>query len=112
MDQDDALAAFDALSQSTRLDVFRLLVRAGPAGLAAGTIAETLGIRQNTLSTHLRILATAGLLTSRRDGRHIYYGADFRTVRDLTLYLLEDCCGGEAQVCGPVAASLGRCGKN
>lgn len=101
-----AVEVFEALSNETRLEVFRLLVRAGPEGLAAGEIAEELGVVQNTMSTHLHKLARAGILQSERQSRHIIYSVDFESVRELVLFLLEDCCGSSAAVCAPVARSL------
>ena len=101
-----AVEVFEALSNETRLEVFRLLVKAGPAGLAAGEIAEELGVVQNTMSTHLHKLARAGILQSERQSRHIIYSVDFGSVRELVLFLLEDCCGSSAAVCAPVARSL------
>ena len=109
MDINEALEALAALSQQTRLEVFRLLVRAGPVGLAAGQIADDLGSRQNTMSSHLKILAQSGLVTSRREGRHIRYRADYETMRRLMLFLMEDCCQGRAEICRPVAESLATC---
>ncbi len=106
MDVETALEALSALSHETRLWVFRLLVQAGPAGLPAGQIAEGLGSRQNTMSSHLKILATAGLIKSQRDGRSIVYKADYDTVGELVLFLMEDCCAGNKAVCRPVAESL------
>ena len=106
MDVEPALEAFAALSQETRLWVFRLLVQAGADGLAAGEIADALGSRQNTMSSHLRILATAGLVSSRRRGRSVIYTANYETVRELVLFLMEDCCAGNKAVCRPVAESL------
>lgn len=106
MDVELALEALSALSHETRLWVFRLLVQAGPDGLAAGEIAEALGSRQNTMSTHLRILDAAELVMSRRDGRSIFYRANYDTIRKLVLFLMEDCCAGNAEVCRPVAESL------
>ncbi|HSG58690.1 MAG TPA: metalloregulator ArsR/SmtB family transcription factor [Woeseiaceae bacterium] len=103
-----ATDALDSLAHQTRLSVFRLLVQAGPDGLPAGEIAEALGARQNTMSSHLQKLARTGLVTSERDGRSIRYRADFDALNRLILYLVEDCCGGDARVCGPVAAAL-RC---
>jgi DNA-binding transcriptional ArsR family regulator len=101
-----ALEAFDALSQETRLAVVRLLVRAGPGGMSAGRVAEALDCRQNTMSSHLKVLAAAGLVDNRRDGRSIVYSANFGTIRDLVLFLMEDCCAGNAVVCGAVAKSI------
>lgn len=106
MDVEPALEAFAALSQETRLWVFRLLVQAGPDGLAAGEIADALGSRQNTMSSHLRILSTAGLVSNRRRGRSVIYTANYETVRELVLFLMEDCCAGNKAVCRPVAESL------
>jgi ArsR family transcriptional regulator len=101
-----AIEALDALAHETRLSVFRLLVKAGSNGLSAGEIAERLEARQNTMSSHLHKLARAGIVTSERDGRHIIYRADFDAVRQLILYLMEDCCGGSAELCGPIVASI------
>ena len=108
MDTLDAVDALDALANETRVGVFRLLVKAGPDGLSAGEIAERLGALQNTMSSHLHKLSRAGLVASRRDGRHIIYSADFGALSALILYLVEDCCGSSAELCGPIAASL-RC---
>lgn len=85
-----------------RLDVFRLLVRAGPQGMAAGEIAEALGIRANTLSSNLNILAAAGLVRSTREGRSIRYFAQMETMRGLLGFLMQDCCNGRAELCQPV----------
>ncbi len=94
MDKSNALDALDALSHDTRLDLFRLLVRAGRSGLAAGDAAERLALRQNTASTNLAILARAGLVQSRREGRNIIYAANFDTMRGLVGFLMKDCCAG------------------
>jgi DNA-binding transcriptional ArsR family regulator len=106
MDVELALEALAALSHETRLWAFRLLVQAGPRGLPAGEIAEALGSRQNTMSSHLKTLAMAGLIESERDGRSIVYRANYDTVRELVLFLMEDCCAGNSAVCRPVAESL------
>ena len=102
MDKNDALAALTALGQPTRLDVFRLLVRAGAAGLSAGEVGETLGVRQNTMSANLSILTQAGLIRNERQGRSIRYFADMGGMRGLLAFLMEDCCGGRPERCGPV----------
>lgn len=94
MDKSNALDALDALSHETRLDLFRLLVRAGRCGLAAGDAAERLQLRQNTASTNLAILARAGLVRSRREGRNIIYAANFDAMRGLVGFLMKDCCAG------------------
>jgi ArsR family transcriptional regulator, arsenate/arsenite/antimonite-responsive transcriptional repressor len=92
-----------ALAQESRLAVFRLLVRAGPEGLAAGEIARSLGITPNTLSAQLNVLSNAGLITCRRDGRSIIYAADYQGMGQLLVYLTEDCCQGRPEVCAPLA---------
>lgn len=101
MEMNHALNAFGALSQETRLKVFRLLVQAGEAGLPAGEIAQTLGARQNTLSANLSVLLQAGLVRNRREGRSIRYFADMEGMRGLLGFLLEDCCGGNPDQCAP-----------
>lgn len=106
MEMNEAVEALAALAHDTRLGVFRLLVKAGPQGLSAGEIAGELDARQNTMSSHLHKLSRARIVTSERQGRHIIYRADFDAVGGLLLYLMEDCCGGNSQVCGPVVASI------
>src|SRR5579862_3098341 len=101
MESADAVKRLSALAQESRLAVFRLLVKAGHGGLAAGEIARTLDITPNTLSTQLSVLANAGLVTGRRDGRSIIYAADYDTMGELLLYLMEDCCQGRAEICVP-----------
>lgn len=95
MDSKKAAAAFGSLSQETRLNVFRLLVKAGSDGLPAGKIGEALGIPHNTLSFHLSHMSSAGLTASRREGRSIIYAADFSFVRDLIAFMVENCCSGD-----------------
>ena len=102
MDNNQALTAFAALSQETRLDALRLLVAAGPKGLAAGEIAKRLAVRQNTMSTNLAILDRAGLVTSRREGRSVRYLASLESLRDVVEFLMEDCCGGQPELCAPL----------
>lgn len=95
-----ALAALAALGQSTRLDIFRLLIRREPDGLSAGAIAEQLGCPQNTLSSHLSILARSGLVRGARDGRFIIYHANVEGMRALLGFLVTDCCDGHPELCG------------
>ena len=95
MDIDEALAAFDALSQDTRLRVFRLLVEHGPAGAPAGTLSESLHIPHNTLSFHLSHMSHAGLVVSQREGRSVIYRANFEFFSGLIRYMVEDCCRAE-----------------
>lgn len=92
MDIQKAIILFDALSQETRLRAFRLLVQAGPDGLAAGVLSEQLGTPHNTLSFHLHHLANAGIVSSRKHGRSVIYSADFELVRDLIGFMVKDCC--------------------
>lgn len=103
-----AVEALSALAQGSRLAVFRLLVRAGPEGMLAGEIAGEVGVRPNTLSTHLAILGHAGLVQSRRDGRSIIYTADYGRMRELLGFLVEDCCAGRPEICAPVAEMASR----
>lgn len=106
MEKNDALAAFSALSQPTRLDVFRLLVEVGEAGLSAGEIATALDVRQNTLSANLSVLLHAGLVRNLREGRSIRYFADTEGLRGLLGYLLRDCCGGRPEICDPLIEDI------
>ena len=108
MDKLSALETLNALAHETRLDVFRLLVQAGPTGLPAGEVATRLEVRQNTMSTHLAILTRAGMTTKLRDGRVIYYRANYQHMQELLLYLMQDCCGGKAEICTPMAAALAK----
>lgn len=101
-----ALAGLAALGQPIRLAVFRLLVRQEPDGLAAGAIAAAVGAPHNSLSTHLAILARAGLVSATRSGRSIVYRADLAGMRRLVAFLLADCCGGRPEVCGPITDLL------
>lgn len=106
MDKIKTLEALSALSQETRLDVFRLLVQAGPTGLPAGEIGERLGVRQNTMSANLSVLAHAGLIHGEREGRSIRYTADMEGLKGLLGFLMENCCGGAPELCQPVIARL------
>jgi DNA-binding transcriptional ArsR family regulator len=101
MEKSDATAALAALSQDTRLDAFRLLVQAGPDGLAAGQLAAKLRLPANTLSFHFDRLRQAGLVSVRRQGRSLIYAARYDTMNALLAYLTENCCGGAAELCTP-----------
>lgn len=109
MEQENAILALAALAQSTRLDTFRLLIRHEPDGMPAGEIARALVVPQNTMSAHLNILARAGLVSSERRSRLIVYRADTSRLRDLMLFLIKDCCGGDAKLCAPLIAELNPC---
>jgi ArsR family transcriptional regulator len=96
MDSSDAVAALAALAHASRLATYRLLVQAGPAGLAANRIAESLAIAASSLSFHLKELTHAGLVTSRQEGRFVIYSARYDRMTALVAYLSENCCGGNA----------------
>ena len=95
MDIQNAIIMFDALSQETRLRAFRLLVQAGPAGLAAGALSDRLGTPHNTMSFHLNHLSNAGIVSSRKEGRSVIYSANFDATRGLIDFMVRDCCSGE-----------------
>lgn len=103
MELNDAIKRLSALAQESRLDVFRLLVKAGPEGKAAGDIARHLGIAANTLSAQLLILSNAALVKARREGRSIIYAVNYDAMRDLLVFLTEDCCGGRTEICAALA---------
>jgi ArsR family transcriptional regulator, arsenate/arsenite/antimonite-responsive transcriptional repressor len=104
MEKEPAILALAALAQSTRLEVFRLLVKHEPEGVPAGDVAKALAVPQNTMSSHLAILSRAGLVNSERRSRSIIYRANLSTFQALTSFLLEDCCGGRTDFCAPAAA--------
>ncbi len=99
-----ATAALSALAHEGRLGVFRTLVQAGPEGLAAGEVGRRVGIAPTTLSAGLSVLAHAGLVHSRRDGRSIIYTAAYEAMSELLGFLMHDCCNGNPQICAPLAA--------
>ncbi len=105
MDTKAAIAALAALAQESRLATYRLLVQAGPAGMAASKIAEALGMPASSLSFHLKELSHAGLITPRQEGRFIIYAAQFDTINALLAFLTENCCGGNP--CTPVGNACG-----
>ena len=97
----NAVAALAALAQDNRLDIFRLLVQAGPDGMAAGQVANKLGLAPNTLTFHFDRLRVAGLVTVRREGRSMIYAARYDTMNALLGFLTENCCQGRAEQCKP-----------
>src|SRR4249920_3236151 len=105
MEKIDAVAALAALAQDNRLDVFRLLVQAGPEGMPAGQVAEALDLAPNTLTFHFDRLRVAGLVTVRREGRSMIYAARFETMNALLGFLTENCCQGAAANARPPPAS-------
>ena len=104
METNQAVASLSALAHEGRLEVIRLLVRAGPEGLAAGRIAQALGVPANTLSANLTVLAHAGLVQSQRQGRSVIYTAAYPQLTALIGFLMQDCCQGAPEVCAPVGA--------
>jgi DNA-binding transcriptional ArsR family regulator len=103
MEKSNAVAALAALAQDNRLDVFRLLVEAGPQGMPAGQVAAALKLAPNTLTFHFDRLRGAGLVSVRRDGRSMIYAARYDTMNELLAYLTENCCQGRADRCVPAA---------
>src|SRR6202045_3332166 len=103
MKKPDAVAALAALAQDSRLDVYRLLVQAGPEGMPAGLVAEKLDLAPNTLTFHFDRLRVAGLVTVGRDGRSMIYAARFETMNGLLAFLTENCCQGAPEACAPAA---------
>src|SRR5499433_1801216 len=103
MEKTNAVTALAALAQENRLDVFRLLVEAGPDGMPAGAIAEALGLAPNTLTFHFDRLRHAGLVTVEREGRWMIYAARFETMNALLGFLTENCCKGAKDACAPAA---------
>jgi DNA-binding transcriptional ArsR family regulator len=101
METSDAVAALAALAQDNRLDVFRLLVRAGPEGMSAGSVAAALKLAPNTLTFHFDRLRSAGLVTVRREGRSMIYAAQFEAMNSLLGFLTDNCCEGSADKCAP-----------
>lgn len=109
MQNENALDTLAALSQHTRLAAFRLLVQHEPAGLAAGELAQRLGVPQNTLSTHLGVLTRCGLLSAERQSRTIIYRARLDQLQALMLFLVEDCCGGQNHLRSGLLCALSAC---
>ena len=107
MDAKNVIAALTALAQESRLAVFRLLVQAGPEGLVASKISESVGVPPSSLSFHLKEMSHANLLTSRQDGRFVIYAANYDTMNQLMGFLTENCCGGNP--CTSVSACAPEC---
>jgi ArsR family transcriptional regulator, arsenate/arsenite/antimonite-responsive transcriptional repressor len=109
MESEDVILALAAFAQPTRLDVFRLLVKREPDGMAAGDIAKALAVPQNTMSAHLAILSRAGLVAGQRASRSIIYRADLARFQAVMLFMLRDCCDGRPEICAPLIESLTPC---
>lgn len=111
MESEIVILGLAALAQPTRLDVFRLLVKQEPDGLAAGDIARALAVPQNTMSSHLAVLSRAGLVSTQRFSRSIVYRADLTRLRAVMLFMLKDCCDGRPEICAPLIEDLTPCGS-
>ncbi len=109
MESEKAILALAALAQPTRLQAFRALVKHEPDGLAAGDLARALEVPQNTLSAHLSVLSRAELVTSERHSRSIVYRVNLAVFQRVVLFLLQDCCGGDPDICAPLIKSLQPC---
>ena len=109
MDQRQALGAFAALSQETRLQIVRLLVVSGPDGLAAGALAEKIEVSPSNISFHLKELEHSGLIAAQRQSRSIIYTAQYEALSGLVRFLMEDCCSGHPEICAPAAAIAACC---
>lgn len=109
MDERQALMAFAALAQETRLQIVRLLVQAGPEGVASGVLGSELGVSASAVSFHLKELDHAGLIQARREGRSIIYSAAYPALSGLVAFLMKDCCQGRPEVCAPAVAALATC---
>ncbi|MBX4975226.1 winged helix-turn-helix transcriptional regulator [Rhizobium lentis] len=112
MDQRQALAAFSALSQETRLHIIRMLVVSGPDGMAAGAIAEKAEVSPSNVSFHLKELERAGLIAQQRESRSIIYSANYEALGGLVRFLMEDCCSGHPEICAPAAKVAACCAPN
>src|ERR1700742_241835 len=109
MESPGAVKRLSALAQDARPEVFRLLVKAGTDGLAAGAISRAFKTPANTMSAQLLVLSNAGLIRARRDGRSIIYAVDYTAMSDLLIFLTEDCCGGRTEICEPLMAAASSC---
>lgn len=112
MDINAATDSFAALSQVTRLEAFRLLVRHEPHGMPAGEVARQLSVPHNTMSAHLSVLSRGGWVSARREGRSIIYRANLNHMQAVIQFLARDCCAGHPEVCEPLIVSLGECLTN
>lgn len=111
MESEQAILSFSALAQPTRLEVFRLLVRAEPKGISAGELAKSLAVPANTLSSHLNVMTRAGLVRGERHSRTIIYRARVDELRALIGFLLKDCCEGRPDICAPILDDISCCTK-
>lgn len=104
MDTKDVVRSLAAIAHESRLEAYRFLVQAGPAGLHAGRLSELLGVPPSSLTFHLKELVHAGLLSSRQEGRYVFYSAQYGAMNSLLAYLTENCCGGNP--CSPVSTDV------
>ena len=108
MESKIVVSMLSALGHEGRLAIFRLLVKAGPEGVAAGEIARTLAVLPNSLSANLNVLSHADLIASRREGRSILYSANYAAMGGMLGFLVEDCCGGAPEICAPLGSIVAR----
>ncbi|MBN8994368.1 MAG: helix-turn-helix transcriptional regulator [Rhizobiales bacterium] len=109
MDEGQAVQGFAALAQETRLAVLKLLVKAGPEGVAAGAIGSSLGMQPSRTSFHLAQLERAGLIVSRRESRSVIYSASYAQLTSLIQFLMEDCCAGDPRIVSGCAPIIAKC---
>jgi DNA-binding transcriptional ArsR family regulator len=109
MEERQALSAFGALSQETRLRIVRALVIAGPDGMPAGSVAEAVNVSATNVSFHLKALEQAGLVSQQRVSRSIIYTACYEALGELVRFLMDDCCAGHPEICAPATAAGSRC---
>lgn len=109
MDTESALASLAALAHPTRLNTFQMLVRHEPDGMTTGQLVDATGLTQSTFSTHLAVLAKAGLVQSEKRGRNLIQRVDMDALRALMVFLAKDCCQGRAELCEPLLADLACC---
>jgi DNA-binding transcriptional ArsR family regulator len=112
MREGQAQTAFAALAQATRLRIVRMLVKAGPDGMAAGAIAEASDVSASNVSFHLKELEHSGLINARREARSIIYSADYKALRGLIEFLMKDCCAGHPEICAPATEIAACCAPN
>ncbi|UUX52009.1 metalloregulator ArsR/SmtB family transcription factor [Nisaea acidiphila] len=110
MNDTDAIAALGALAQEHRLGLYRLLMHAGPSGMSAGDLADRAGLSRSGLSFHIAQLERAGLVHARRQHRNIFYAVEIDAMRRLLTFLTQDCCNGNPDICGELAATAALCG--
>ncbi|MEQ8332471.1 metalloregulator ArsR/SmtB family transcription factor [Nisaea sp.] len=110
MNDHEAIAALGALAQESRLQVYRRLMKAGPSGISAGDLAEQIGVSRSSLSFHIAQLERAGLVQARKQHRNIFYSVEIDAMRQLLIFLTQDCCNGSPDICGDLVVTAAFCG--